>query len=98
MTKQTTESIKLIKEWISALSDLWLQIDTSWEIWEQIYSKKDLSNVILIFAHILWNVSSAYLLKEKWINEWLEICESEFTKLKDIVFNLTWIDTHKILD
>lgn len=98
MNKEITDWINQMKKSINPLAELSLLIDSSWEIWEQVYSKEDLANVSLIFMHILWNISAAHLLKEKWIDLWLEIFESEIIKLKDIIFNITWIDTHKLFD
>jgi hypothetical protein len=77
-----------------------LIIDTEWEVDRKLYDKEDLINASLIFLHILWNISTEYLIKEKWMSiEQAKIIAEELWKnFSQTVLLWTWINTKKLFN
>lgn len=77
-----------------------LRLDTEWNIWNTVYWKQDLFNASLIFAHVLWNISAWYCLKELWFNieQAKKIAEASWQNFRQTVLLATWIDIHNVFD
>lgn len=97
---ELTKSINAIKIWIDHLSDIALDLDSKNIIYQQEYDKYDLSSIIALFIHVVWNIWAANCI-EKFnhdITKWAIIAQEFWKNIRQSVSLYTWIDPAEIFD
>jgi len=90
--------IENFKNAVDTQARICLELDINWNIWETIYTEKDLFNASLVFIHIMWNISAWHCLNNLQLDldQASMIATESWENIRQTILMATGLDMHLV--